>query len=101
MFWRPIPGFVASPESFLPSRALWERFRADLATAVVRGQLAEAVDSDDVMRMLTAVITGVTSQQLANEPAAWLEFGTFTRLADRLLDIFFAYYAPTTRKRKS
>lgn len=100
MFWRPVPGFVPSPQSFLPSRALWERFRSDLATAVRRRQLSKAADSDDVMRMLTAVIAGIASQQLANEPTASLEHGSFTRLTDPLLDVLFSYYAPTTRRRK-
>jgi AcrR family transcriptional regulator len=98
MFWRPIPGFAPSAQSYEPSEALWQRFRADLRRAARRGQLRRAADSDDVMRMLTALIAGVTSQQLANEPGETPDAGGFLRLADPLLDIFFSYYAPRPRR---
>lgn len=99
MFWRPVPGFVPSEASFAPSQALWQRFRDDLAAAVRRRELAPAADSDDAMRMLTVVIGGVGSQQMANDPGAPFDAGAFTRLTDQVLAMFASHYAPSRRGR--
>lgn len=93
MFWRPVPGFVPRPESFLPSQGLWARFRADLATAASRGQLQERADSDDALRMLTVVLSGLASQQMANDPDAGFDDGVFTRHTDEALQMLFTHYA--------
>jgi AcrR family transcriptional regulator len=98
MFWRPIPGFVPSPQSFAPSQGLWQRCRDDLRAAARSGQLTRAADSDDVMRMLTATIGGIWSQQMSNQPDARYDEGLFTGLIDQLLTVFFAYYTPPSRK---
>jgi hypothetical protein len=94
MFWRPVPGFEPSPESFEPSQAMWQRFRSDLAAATDLGELDPAADSDDTMRLLTIVITGITSQQMANQPAASFDEGAFTSLTDQALAMFVQHHSP-------
>jgi AcrR family transcriptional regulator len=96
MFWRPVPGFEPSPQSFEPSQAMWQRFRDDLTTAARRGELAESADSDDVMRLLTIVLAGIFSQQRANEPQASFEAGAFTSRTDHALAMFVQHHAPHT-----
>jgi AcrR family transcriptional regulator len=98
MFWRPVPGFTPSPESFVPSQALWDRVRSDLAAAAHQGELVQAADSDDVMRMLTMTIAGILSQQMANEPDADFESGVFTGLSEHVLANFFYTYRPAPRR---
>ena len=98
LFWRPIPGFEPSPESFAPSQALWQRTRDELKAAVQRRQLTKAADSEEAQRKLTILISGVCSQQLANQPGAPFADGLFTSLTDEVLDMFVSYYSPPERK---
>jgi AcrR family transcriptional regulator len=100
LFWRPIPGFEPSADSYAPAQALWQRGRDELRTAVHKGQLAKAADSDEAMRMLTMTVAGVCSQQLANQPGARFEDGLFTSLTDEVLDMFVNYYSPERRVRR-
>jgi AcrR family transcriptional regulator len=92
LFWRPVPGFTPSPEAFAPAAAMWQRYRSDLTTAVLRGQLRAAADSDEVLRILTIIIAGICSQQMANGPSASYDDGAFTSLTDRALDMFINNY---------
>lgn len=98
LFWRPIPGFEPSAESYAPAQALWQRGRDELRTAAHKRQLTKAADSDEAMRMLTMAIAGVCSQQLSNQPGASFEDGLFTSLTDEVLDMFVNYYSPPERK---
>jgi len=43
------------------------------------------------------VLSGLISQQMANEPAADYHTGMFTSLTEAALDMFFARYAPPGR----
>ena len=65
-----------------------------------KGQLSRAADSDEAMRMLTIVVGGVGSQQLANQPGASFEDGLFTSLTDEVLDMFVTYYSPERKARR-
>jgi len=98
LFWRPIPGFEPSADSYAPAQALRQRARDELRTAVRKRQLTKAADSDEAMRMLTNAIGGVCSQQFANQPGAPYDDGLFTSLTDEVLDMFVSYYAPPDRK---
>ena len=98
LFWRPIPGFEPSADSYAPAQALWQRGRDELKTAVHKRQLSKAADSDEAMRILTAAVAGVCSQQLANQPGARFEDGLFTSLTDEVLDMFVSYYTPSERR---
>jgi hypothetical protein len=50
--------------------------------------------SAEAPRLFTIVLSGLISQQMANEPAAGYDTGIFTSLTDAALDMFFARYAP-------
>ncbi len=94
LYWRPVPGFEPSAETFAAGRDLLAMVRTELATAVHSGQLGPAAATDDTLRLFTVVLSGVISQQLANEPGADFATGHFSRLVDEALDMFFARYAP-------
>jgi AcrR family transcriptional regulator len=98
MFWRPVPGFEPSSESFAPSRTLVDRCREDLATAVGRGQLASSGATDEAMRVFTSISAGISTQQMANDPGAPYTSGAFTSLLDEALDMWVRYHAPSQRK---
>jgi AcrR family transcriptional regulator len=88
LYWRPIPGFVPSPASYAQAGEMVTGFREDLHAAALAGELDASADTDDTLRLLTAILAGIGSQQLANQPDASYEDGIFTALTDRALAMF-------------
>jgi hypothetical protein len=94
LHWRPVPGFQPSPEAFAPSEADLAVLRGAFAEAVRLGQLSPAADSDDAVRLYTVVLSGLISQQLANQPGVPFAEGAFSRLTDTAIDLFLSAYTP-------
>lgn len=92
LYWRPVPNFEPSPLAFQNSEVDMAELRAEFAEAVRRGELTAAADSADAVRLLTVVMSGLISQQMANEPGADFTNGVFTRLTDDAIDMFLARY---------
>jgi AcrR family transcriptional regulator len=99
LYWRPIPGFVPSEESFEPSQQMWRQWRRDLRIAVEDGDLRSSADSDEAMRMLTVLLSGICSQQLANQPDASYDEGVFSCLTDQALEMFVRHHQPNEGNR--
>lgn len=95
LYWRPVPGFAPTAATFEPSVALMDQLRAAFAAAVRAGELGPRAASDEAPRLWTIVLSGLVSQQMANEPGAGYDTGMFTSLTDAALDMFFARYAPS------
>jgi AcrR family transcriptional regulator len=90
LFQRTIPGFEPSPESYAPAVEVITRTQAMLTRF--------GITDPDALDLWTALISGLTSQQLANDPG-----GTrWERLIDRTVDMYLAQVAPAapTPKRK-
>jgi len=81
LFERPVPGFAPAPESFQITAAALAGTRADMQAAGVAGERC--------LDMFRALITGLVSLQVANDPGGdrWI------RLQDDAFDMFFAHYA--------
>lgn len=94
LYWRPVPGFAPSPQTFASSVESMRDVRTELSQAVARGQLDAEADSDAALRLLTVVLSGLISQQMANQPGVGYEAGAFARLTDEALDMFFTHYSP-------
>jgi AcrR family transcriptional regulator len=94
LHWRPVPGFEPSPAVFAPSVAEMSEVRAEFAEAVRLGQLVPAADSDEAVRLYTVVLSGLISQQLANQPGASYAEGAFSRLTPSAIDLFLAAHSP-------
>lgn len=94
LHWRPVPGFEPSPETFAASRDDMRQVREDFALAVQLGQLSASADSDEAVQLLTVVLGGVISQQLANQPGVSFDAGDYSRLTDTALDLLFDHYRP-------
>jgi AcrR family transcriptional regulator len=94
LHWRPVPGFEPSPEVFAPSVNDMADVRAEFTEAVRLGQLTPAAGSDDVVRLYTVVLSGLISQQLANQPGVPYAEGDFSRLTEIAIDQFLSAYAP-------
>jgi AcrR family transcriptional regulator len=78
---RPIPGFAPAPESFQITAHALAGTRADMEAAGVHGER--------LLDLWRAVITGLVSLQIANDPGG----DRWTRLQDDAFDMFFAHYA--------
>jgi AcrR family transcriptional regulator len=94
LHWRPVPGFQPSPSSFEPSRNDMDHLRAEFAEAVRLGQLTADADSEDTVRLWTVVLSGLITQQLANQPGVAFDEGLFTRLTGSAIDLFLSAYTP-------
>jgi AcrR family transcriptional regulator len=95
--WRPVPGFEPSAEAFGPSVELVGEVRRLLQAASDRGELAPGAASEEGAALLSILIAGVMSQQLANQPRASWDDGRFTRLTPRVLSLFQCAYPPGKR----
>lgn len=85
---RPIPGFEPSPESFAITATNLGIIRRDLAAAGVSGD--RAVD------LFRALVVGLVSLQVANDPRGH----RWTRLLDDALEMFLTHHAtPSGRAR--
>jgi AcrR family transcriptional regulator len=94
LYWRPVPGFAPSATTFAASERQMDQLRAAFAAAVRAGELHPDAASAAAPRLFTVVLSGLVSQQMANEPGADYRTGVFTSLTEAALDMFFARYTP-------
>jgi AcrR family transcriptional regulator len=94
LHWRPVPGFEPSAESYELSVRDMAFARAEMAEAVRLGHLTAAGGTEEALMLYTIVMSGVITQQLANQPGATYEDGVFSRLTETAIDQFFATYRP-------
>lgn len=82
LFQRPIPDWEPSAESYALAVAQLDVLRRGLALVGLTG--------DDVVDLYTALVTGLTSQQVSNEPGGerWI------RLVPTAVDMFLDHVAP-------
>jgi AcrR family transcriptional regulator len=94
LHWRPVPGFEPSPGVFAAAEGEMVDVRGEFAEAVRLGQLAPGAASDDVVRLYTVVLSGLISQQLANQPGVPFDEGDFSRLTPVAIDAFLSSHTP-------
>ena len=78
LFLRTVPGFEPSSESYELARSALAALREVLRSAGLDGQ--------DDLDLWTAVLTGLATQQVSNDPGG----ARWTRLLDRAVDAFVA-----------
>jgi AcrR family transcriptional regulator len=98
LYWRPVPGFTPSPEAFEPAEKFVAEVRAVLRSAAELGQVHPDAATEEGHALLSVLVGGALTQQVANEPQADYSSGRFIRLLPRLLDIFVATYPPPTER---
>ncbi|GAB3660385.1 hypothetical protein GCM10027589_22080 [Actinocorallia lasiicapitis] len=84
MFWRP-PGLYPSPEAADPAVAALNLLRDALLAEVAAGRLAPDAAEDDGSSVLSVLVAGLVSQQIAAAPAP-------LDVTGGVLDLFFARY---------
>jgi Tetracyclin repressor-like, C-terminal domain len=92
LYWRPVPGFAPSAATFAASERQMDQLRAAFAAAVRAGELHPDAAAAAAPLLFTVVLSGLLSQQMANEPGADYGTGMFTSLTEAALDMFFARY---------
>ncbi|HTU38555.1 MAG TPA: TetR/AcrR family transcriptional regulator [Acidimicrobiales bacterium] len=92
LFWRPVPSFEPSSESFAVSMEMVDLQRGALAEAVAQGELGPAANEENAIYLVSTLITGVLSQAFANEPdLPWGE-GRFTSTFPTLMRLLPAAF---------
>lgn len=100
LFWRPVPSFEPTEEALVPSVAMIDLQRAALADAVAAGQLGPGAASNEAVYLCGAIIVGVLTMAMANEPdLPWGE-GRFTPLFPTLMQSLVTAYPPTPKRAK-
>jgi AcrR family transcriptional regulator len=94
LFWRPVPAWEPSPAAFKPAIAALDAFNERLVLAQQDGDLRADVSVDELAQVWSALVAGVISQQLSNEPGVALEDGRVSRFVDSFVDMFLLQYAP-------
>lgn len=102
LFWRPVPGFEPTAESYQPAVELIDGGRDLFVELQQRGWLRDDVPADQILRDWTIVNAGVISQQLSNAPHESFEAGRFTSAIPNIVSMFVKQYAaPSPSARKS
>jgi AcrR family transcriptional regulator len=86
IFERPVPGFEPTPESLAITVRALAGTRTDLQAAGVHGEPA--------LDLFRALITGLISLQIANDPGG----DRWARLQDDALEMFFAHHLGQRRR---
>jgi AcrR family transcriptional regulator len=94
LFWRPVPSFEPSPESFAVSMEMVELQRGALADAVAKGELGPGANDERAIYLVSTLIAGVLGQAIANEPdLPWGE-GRFSSWFPTLMRLLPAAFPP-------
>ncbi len=98
MMWRPVPGFTPSAAAYVPAVEAAARGRELIERVRDEGLLRPDLDVDHAYAAWTALISGVVSQHLANEPAATFETGRYTAALADLTDMWIAHHLAHPRQ---
>ena len=98
LHWRVVPGFEPSPEVMALSHRSVQAMVDELQEAVDAGELRPEALDDEAVRTWTVLLSGLMTQQMANEPHALFDDGRFTRLTDSVLDLWLERYATHPRR---
>ena len=96
--WRVVPGFEPSPEAMALSHRSMQSARDELQAPVDAGELQPEALSEEALASWTVLLSGLMTQQMANQPGVPFDEGRFTRLTDTVLDLWFERYATHPRR---
>lgn len=94
LHWRVVPGFTPSPAAMALAERSMQRAVEEVRGAVQAGELLPAAQEQEALAAWTVLLSGLMTQQMANQPGARFGQGRFTRHTDSLLDLWFERYRP-------
>ena len=95
MFWRPIARWQPSPSAYEPAEQVMGTTATSLGEAQRLGLLDRRADLDELVTAWVALVAGVISQQLSNEPGVPLADGRTSRHRGALVRMYADHYSPT------
>jgi AcrR family transcriptional regulator len=95
MFWRPIAHWQPSPSAYEPAEQVMGTTASSLGEAQRLGLLDPRTDLDELVTVWVALVAGVISQQLSNEPGVPLADGRTSRHRGALVRMYADHYSPT------
>jgi AcrR family transcriptional regulator len=95
MFWRPIAHWQPSPSAYEPAEQVMGTTASSLGGAQRLGLLDPRADLDELVTVWVALVAGVISQQLSNEPGVPLADGRTSRHRGALVRMYADHYSPT------
>lgn len=93
LHWRAVPGFEPSAGAMASSHASQQVLADELQAAVDAGELRTEATGQEAIGTWTVLLSGLITQQMANEPGAPFDQGRFTRLTNPVLDLWLERYA--------
>lgn len=94
VFERPVPGFVPSEESMAASLETLQAARDEMAEALDAGELATDLPAEAAFDLTAAMMHGLTSLHMANEPHLPLGQGRFGSLIQPAAGLFQRAWGP-------
>lgn len=92
LHWRAVPGFEPSPHVMALSHGSQQVLLDEVQAAVDAGELRAEANDEEAIGTWTVLLSGLMTQQMANQPGAPFDQGRFTRLTDRVLDLWLERY---------
>jgi AcrR family transcriptional regulator len=92
MFWRPVPQWQPSPDSYAPAVEVLEMSTFAFGRLREEGLLRPETDLDEVVGVWTVLVSGLVSQHLSNEPVTPVTRGRMAALVEPLVSAFTALY---------
>jgi len=96
-FERPVPGFVPSDASMTEILEARHRFDQDLATMITEGQIIPRLPASQARDLMIAMMHGLTSQHMANEPHLPAGSGRYGGLIPAAVTLFGTAWEPVPR----
>lgn len=92
IFWRPVPGYTPSSQAYASARETLTELQAVIAAAIDHGSLRRDTDIDEFVALYTIAVSGIVSQQLANEPNVRFASGRFSRHTPQVVRALLSHY---------
>jgi AcrR family transcriptional regulator len=92
-FERPVPGFVPSAASMEVTLAGVARFELELAEMIAAGEISPGVPARQARDLIIAMMHGLTSQHMANEPDMPVGEGRYGGLIPAAVALFDAAWS--------
>lgn len=99
-FQRPVPDFQPSPESYAIAEKTYETFVAGVRRLVDAGIFSPVALEQRSLDLITAISSGLASQQLSNQPDVAFDDGRWTGLIEDVIEMQRRHFGSGGRKEK-
>jgi len=97
MFWRPVPRWQPTPESYAEAVALRDQTTRVFDRLLRDGHLRTGTDVAEVVDLWMLMVTGLVSQRLSNEPDVPLRAGRVAALLEPLVSTLETRYGSRSK----